>query len=81
MQIKPRSYPHPVLTYFGDDIVNSVFMPVVEVRANKNAYVFDANFKTNNVDLLQLIAQKKARYAVHVECTQTRYRNIFQSDS
>ena len=25
-------------------------------------------------------AGKKARYAVHIECTQTRYRNIFKSD-
>jgi hypothetical protein len=81
MQIKPRSYPHPVLTHFSDDIVNSIFMPVVEVKGNKNAYVFDAVFKTNNADLLQLIEQKKARYAVHIECTQTRYRNIFKSDT
>jgi hypothetical protein len=80
MQIKPRSYPHPVLTHFSDDIVNSIFMPVVEVKGNKNAYVFDAVFKTNNADLLQLIEKKKARYAVHIECTQTRYRNIFKSD-
>lgn len=79
MQIKPRSYPHPVLAHFSDDIVNSIFMPVVEVKGNKNAYVFDAVFKTNNADLLQLIEQKKARYAVHIECTQTRYRNIFKS--
>jgi hypothetical protein len=56
-------------------------MPVVEVKGNKNAYVFDAVFKTNNADLLQLIEQKKARYAVHIECTQTRYRNIFKSNS
>jgi hypothetical protein len=81
MQIKPRSYPHPVLTHFSDDIINSVFMPVVTVKSNKNAYVFNAVFKTNNTDLLQLIAQKKARYAVHVECTQTRYRNIFTSET
>jgi hypothetical protein len=81
MQIKPRSYPHPVLAHFGDDIVNSTFMPVVTVKANKNAYSFEAIFKTNNADLLQLIAQKKARYAVHIECPQTRYRNVFKSDS
>jgi hypothetical protein len=81
MQIKPRSYPHPVLAHFSDDVVNSVFMPVVTVKGNKNAYVFDAVFKTNNADLLKLIAQKKARYAVHLECTQTRYRNIFKAET
>ncbi len=77
MQIKPRAYPHPVLSHFGDDILNSVFMPVVTVKGAKNAYVFNAVFKTNNADLLNLVEQKKAQYAVHVECNQTRYRNIF----
>src|SRR5262245_1990819 len=81
MQIKPRSYPHPVLAHFSDDIVNSVFQPVVTVTGNKNAYSFDAIFKTNNADLLELIKGKKARYAVHVECTQTRYRNILTSET
>ena len=28
-----------------------------------------------------MVEQKKARYAVHIECTQTRYRNIFRSES
>jgi hypothetical protein len=79
MQIKPRSYPHPVLAHFSADIVNAVFQPVVTVKSNKNAYVFDAVFKTNNADLLKLVDQDKARYAVHVECPQTRYRNIFKS--
>lgn len=79
MQIRPRSYPHPVLAHFSDDIVNSVFQPVVTVKGNKNAYAFDAIFKTNNTDLLDLIAQEKAQYAVHVECTQTRYRDVFKS--
>ena len=81
MQIKPRSYPHPVLAHFTDDIVNSVFQPVVTVKGNKNAYLFDAVFKTNNAGLLDLIGQKKARYAVHVECKQTRYRNIFTAET
>src|ERR1035441_4189924 len=77
MQIKPRAYPHPVLSHFGDDIVNSVFKPVVTVKGAKNAYVFDAIFKTNNADLLNLVQENKAQYAVHVECNQTRYRKIF----
>src|SRR5579875_258765 len=79
MQIKPRSYPYPVLSHFGDDVINSVFQPVVTVSGSKNSYSFNAIFKTNNSDLLQLVAKKAAKYAVHVECVQTRYRNIFTS--
>jgi hypothetical protein len=79
MQIKPRSYPHPVLSHFGNDVVGSIFQPVVTVKGSKKTYVFNAVFKTNNVDLLGLVAQKKARYAVHLECSQTRYRDIVTS--
>jgi hypothetical protein len=79
MQINPRAYPHPVLAHWGDDIISSTFQGVVRAKGAKNAYVFDAVFKTNNADLLELVKQKKAIYAVHVECTSTRYRNIFKS--
>jgi hypothetical protein len=77
MQVKPRSYPHPVLSHFGDDIVGSIFQPVVKVKGIANAYEFEAIFKTNNTDLLTLVDQKKAQFAVHVECNQTRYRKVF----
>src|SRR5580698_2335505 len=77
MQVKPRSYPHPVLSHSGDYVTGSVFQPVVEVRGIANAYEFKATFKTNNEDLLKLIEQKTAQFAVHVECNQTRYRKVF----
>ena len=79
MQINPRAYPHPVLAHWGDDIIDSTFQGVVTGSGAKNAYIFEAVFKTNNADLLTLVEQKKAMYAVHVECTSTRYRNLFKS--
>src|ERR1700761_1808486 len=79
MQINPRAYPHPVLAHWGDDIMNSMFQGVVTGKGAKNAYVFEAVFKTNNADLLTVVVRKKAMYAVHVECTSTRYRNLFKS--
>lgn len=79
MQVKPRSYPHPVLSYFGDDIIGSQFQSTVVVNGTKTAYVFDVTMKTSNRDLVGLIAAAKAQYAVHVECAQTRYRALFPS--
>jgi hypothetical protein len=80
MQINPRAYPHPVLSHWGDDITNSAFQGVVSPgKGAKNAYIFEAVFKTSNEDLRKLVEQKKAMYAVHVECTSTRYRSIFKS--
>ena len=74
MQINPRAYPPPVLAHWGDDILNSAFQGVVSGKGNKNAYVFEAVFRTNNADLITLVEQKKAQYADHVKCNSTRYR-------
>ncbi len=81
MEISSRAYPHPVLSHFGDDITDSVFQGVVEGKTSKTSYVFNATFKTNNDDLLTLVEQKKAEYAVHVECNSTRFRQIFTSNT
>ncbi len=81
MEINPRAYPHPVLSHFGDDITDFVFQGVVEAKTSKSSYVFNATFKTNNDDLVALVDQKKAEYAVHVECNSSRYRNILSSNS
>ncbi|MBL8212443.1 MAG: hypothetical protein JNK87_17135 [Bryobacterales bacterium] len=78
MQVLAFVGPNKAVQLFGVKLVG--VNAVVEVGANKNAYSFDARFKTSNTDLLALIEQKKAHYAVHIECAQTRYRNIFKSD-
>ncbi len=77
MQIRPRSYPHPVLSYFSDDIVGSQFQSTVAVKGTKTAYVFDITMKTSNHDLAEMIETGKAQYAVHIECALTRYRALF----
>lgn len=77
MQLRPRSYPHPVLSYFNDDIVGSQFQSTVAVKGTKTAYVFDVTMKTSNHDLAGMIEVGKAQYAVHVECALTRYRALF----
>ncbi len=77
MQVKPRSYPHPVLSYFSDDIVGSQFQSTVAVRGSKTAYTFDVTMKTSNHELAKMVDAGKAQYAVHVECALTRYRSLF----
>jgi hypothetical protein len=81
MQVKPRSYPHPVLSDFSDDIVGSQFQSTVAVKGTKTAYVFDITLKTSNGDLVKAIADGRAEYAVHVECAVTRYRALFTSSA
>lgn len=79
MQIKPRSYPHPVLSHFSDDVVGAQFQTTVAVTGTKTAYVFDIVAKTSSRDLVTLIEARKAQYAIHVECALTRYRQLFAS--
>ena len=49
MSIPTISTSASMVTPFSDDIVNSVFQPVVTVKANKNAYAFDATFEVCSV--------------------------------
>src|SRR5262249_7575003 len=77
MQVKPRAYPHPVLSYFNDDIVGSQFQSTVAVKGTKTAYFLDVTAKTSKKDLVAMIQAGKAQYAVHVECALTRYRSLF----
>jgi hypothetical protein len=79
MQIKARSYPHPVLSYFGDDIVGSAFQPMIRIKPSKTSYTFEVAFKTSNKDLVAALNGKSAQNSVHVECATTRYRNLFSS--
>lgn len=77
MKIKPRQYPHPVLSDFSDDIVGAQFQSTVTVKGTKTAYAFDVSVKTSDRDIAKLMDSGDAQYAVHVECPATRYRALF----
>jgi hypothetical protein len=79
MQIKPRLYPHPVLAWFSDDYQNCVYSPEINVEGKKEFFRVSMTCNTSSNSLNELIQQKKAAYAVHVECTSTRYRSLFIS--
>lgn len=79
MQIKPRLYPHPVLAWFSDDYKNCVFNPGIHVEGKKEIFRISMACNTSSNSLNELIQQKKASYAVHVECASTRYRALFSS--
>jgi len=77
MQIRPRSYPHPVLSHFSDDVIDCEFQATVAVTGTKTAYVVDVTAKTSSEDIAKLIEGGKAKFAVHVECPLPRYRSLF----
>lgn len=79
MQIKPRLYPHPVLAWFSDDYKEKMFQPSFNIEGNRGYYKITMLCKTSSKSLLRLIAEGRAAYALHIECTTTRYRDLFTS--
>lgn len=79
MQINYRQYPHPVLSYFADDVIDSDFQASLKSSKTQNTYIFEAQCITSSDGIIQLINEKKACYAFHFECSTTRYRKVFRS--
>lgn len=79
MQINPRLYPHPVLSWFSDDYPRRIFQPAINVSGNRGFFRISMTCKTSSRSIRELIQGKKAAYAVHVECSSTRYRTVFTS--
>lgn len=74
-----NSFPYPVLSNENDNYNNSTFETTVE--AQKSFGQLYINFKSSLQDstIAQLIAEGKAKYALHIECPQTSFREIYQS--
>lgn len=79
MKIKPRHYPYPVLSYFSNDFIDSYFKTIINADVINNKYVFNITFELKNSDLENLIALNKAKFSVHIECGNTRFRNLFST--
>lgn len=79
MQIRYRNFPHPVLSHFSDDYVESGFQTSIQVTSSAQKYQLSARHTLGNNGLKELVARGDALYAVHVECRATRYRELFKS--
>ncbi|QCR31032.1 hypothetical protein [Lysinibacillus sp. SGAir0095] len=75
-----NSFPYPVLSSENDNYKNSKFETSIE--AQKSFGQLYINLKCNLQDsvISRLIGEEKAKYALHIECPQTSFRQIFQSD-
>jgi hypothetical protein len=77
MIIKDRSYPHPVLAPFKDDVLPNRFEFLLNVSPDVDNYYLDFKFEYANATLSSLIENGHAAHSVHVECRQNFYRRIF----
>jgi len=79
MKVDKRLYPHPVLSYYSDDIINSNFKLITSIDTTSDKYVFKVEAKLNNTDIRDLIDNKKAAYAIHIECPTSGFRKMIKS--
>lgn len=70
-----------MLSPFGDDFVNCRFQAEVRVRSDRtgNLYALEVECRTDCKDLIELIRNRKACYACHIECMTTRFRRLVRS--
>ncbi|UUZ81518.1 hypothetical protein LJK88_43980 [Paenibacillus sp. P26] len=59
MQINYRQYPHPVLSYFADDVIDSDFQASIKSSKTQNTYIFEAQCITSSNGISQLIEEKR----------------------
>ncbi|KUK71551.1 MAG: Uncharacterized protein XD91_1842, partial [Clostridiales bacterium 38_11] len=78
-----RLYPYPVLWFVNDDYINaeSSFKCKCDFVKTRDEMSLNLCFELDNEDIKQLIEQKKAAYAIHVECALTMFRQNFTSDN
>lgn len=78
MKFNSVSFPHPVLSVYGDDIKSKVALnPAVPViTSNVDAYSVIVNCEHDNADLAALVNSGQAEYFCEATCTNTLYREI-----
>jgi hypothetical protein len=77
MRLSRRSYPYPVVGN-RDDVPGAAFQATVEMFADKETIYLDLNIQNSSSTLRGLIAAASAAYVVHVECTNTLFRRVFE---
>lgn len=76
-----NSFPYPVLTSENDNYINSKFETAIEVQKSFGQLYINLKCNLQDSMISKLIEEEKAKYALHVECPQTSFRQIFQSDN
>lgn len=78
MEIRNRLFPYPVLAFYNDDYVNSVFEVEVQTEILQKAIKFNFDIKLENEVLKQLIDVGYVDYGIHIECPSTTYRDLIR---
>jgi len=76
-----NSFPYPVLSSENDNYKNSKFETSIEAQKSFGQLYINLKCDLEDSTILQLITEEKAKYALHIECPQTSFRQIFHSEN
>lgn len=76
MRLSSRSYPHPVVGN-ADDVPRAAFQAAYEYSSDKQFYFITVTVACSSDSLAKMIKKGAASYVLHVECTNTLYREAF----
>ena len=74
------SFPYPVLTSENDNYKKSSFETTIEAVKSFGQLYINLKCSLQDRQIAELIAGEKAGYALHIECPQTSFRQIYQSE-
>jgi len=77
MKLSSRSYPHPVVGN-RDDVPGAAFQAALEMSSDKEAIYIDATVKCSSKTINDLLKKNDASMVIHVECSNTMYRRVFE---
>lgn len=76
MRLSNRSFPHPVVGN-GDDVPGAEFQATFEPEQDKSNFYIKVKIQCSSKTLLQAIKKGKACFTMHVECSNTLFRRVF----
>lgn len=80
MRLSTRSYPHPVIGN-ADDVPGAAFQATIDVSCDRSSYYIDVSIQCSSQTLRDLVAEGKAIYTLHVECSNTVFRRAYEFTS
>lgn len=75
MEIKPRSFPHPVIAQWSDDVQPYNLSCHLSFDYDKENYYFNYEITSENKYILGLLRTGHAKFVIHIECGRTFYRH------
>ncbi len=77
MKLSTRSYPHPVVGN-RDDVPGAAFQASVEMVTDRETVFLDVAIKCSSSTVNKLVADAKANFVLHVECSNTLFRRAYE---